>query len=227
MLDVVGETVEALCRYIQFVSDLDDCPLLVNGPTYNVRVSAIRFAAEIGLEKRVIYNSINYTFNEDEAEAIREAGVKTALVQAFNPGDPRPKGMVSIARKLLRLARNAGVEKTLLLTPVLDVPSIGLGAAGLRALKSEVGLPTGTVPLGVIGKWRETVRYGEDAKRLFRAGVLALSQAMGADFIIYGSVAKAEHVFPICALIDALIAYNARLQGFKILTRDHPFYKIL
>ena len=227
MLDVVGENSEALKKYIQFVSELDDCPILINGPNFNVRISSIKFAFEIGLEERVIYNSINYTFSEREAEALKDLGVKAALIQAFNPKNPRPKGMVSIIKELLKAAMDAGVDRALLLTPILDVPSIGLGAEGLWMIKNEVGLPTGTVPLGVIGKWKRSTEFGEVSKKMFWAGALALSQAMGADFIIYGSVAKARYVFPLCAMVDAVIAYNARMSGLKPLTRNHPLYKIL
>ena len=227
MLDVVGETIEALIKYVDFVSEVTSAPILINGPNVDVRVAASRYAIEVGLQDRIIYNSINYTLSCGEIKSIREIGLKTAIIQGFNPRDPRPRGMVSILRRLLEGAGEAGVEKPLLLTPVLDVPSIGFGARGVSLVKEEFGIPTGTVPVGVIGRWRRAVELGEDAKRIFRAGAVALAQAMGADFIIYGSVAKARSIFPVCAMIDAIIAYTARDFGIKPITRRHPLYTIL
>jgi len=227
MLDVVGETAEALTRYIDFVSEVTECPFLVNGTSAAVRVSAARHAVETGLEDRAIYNSINYTFGEWESEALRETGLRTALVQAFNPRDPRPRGMVTMLRRLLEEAERLGVENLLALTPVLDVPSIGFGVRGVYLVKEEFGVPTGTVPVGVVGRWRKIEEFGGDAKKVCRAGALALAQAMGADFLIYGSVAKARDVFPVCAMVDAVIAYNAKSMGIKPLTKNHPLYRVL
>ncbi|KYH41372.1 MAG: tetrahydromethanopterin S-methyltransferase subunit H [Candidatus Bathyarchaeota archaeon B26-2] len=130
-------------------------------------------------------------------------------------------------RRLLEEAERLGVENLLALTPVLDVPSIGFGVRGVYLVKEEFGVPTGTVPVGVVGRWRKIEEFGGDAKKVCRAGALALAQAMGADFLIYGSVAKARDVFPVCAMVDAVIAYNAKSMGIKPLTKNHPLYRVL
>jgi len=232
MLDVVGETAEALIRYIDFVADVTDVPFLVNGTEANVRISASRHVVEVGLQDRAVYNSINYTLGEEEIEAIKETGLKTALIQAFNPSNPLPNGMISIIqgsprkRGLLEGSLKAGIEKPLIFTPVLDVPAIGLGARGIYLAKEEFGLPTGTAPVGVVGRWKKVEHLGEYAKMVCRGGATTLAQAMGADFIIYGSAAKARNIFPVCAMIDAIIAYNARIYGIRPLTKNHPLYKI-
>ncbi len=232
MLDVVGENPKALKRYINFVSEATDSPFLINGPEMSVRVKAANYAREVGLQERAVYNSINYTLDEGEINAIKETGLKAAIVQAFNPRNPRPEGMLQILREtpekegLLAGALRAGVEKPLVFTPVLDVPSIGFGARGVYLAKEEFGMPTGTAPVGVVGRWNRVKGLGRHAKRVCRAGALTLAQSMGANFIIYGAVAKARDVFPVCAMIDATIAYNARNFGIKPLTRDHPIYRI-
>jgi len=232
MLDVVGETAESLIRYIDFVSEITDSPFLINGAEMPVRVSAALHAANVGLQDRAVYNSINYTLGKEEIEAIKETGLKAAIIQAFNPSNPLPNGMISILKGspknkgLLEGALKAGIEKPLIFTPVLDVPAIGLGARGIYLAKEEFGLPTGTAPVGVVGRWKKLEHFGGYAKMVCRGGATTLAQAMGADFIIYGSLAKARNVFPVCAMIDAIIAYNARIYGIRPLTRNHPLYKI-
>ena len=232
MLDVVGETVEALERYIDFISEVTEAPFLINGSEMSVRVKASNYAKEIGLLDRAVYNSINYTLGEEEITAMRNTGLKTAIVQAFNPRNPGPEGMLQVLKGepedegLLRKALRAGVEKPLVFTPVLDVPSIGFGARGIYLAKEEFGMPTGTAPVGVVGLWRKVAELGRHAKRECRAGAATLAQAMGADFMIYGSVAKAKNIFPVCAMVDAITAYNARASGLKPLTKKHPLYKI-
>jgi len=233
MLDVVGETSEALKRYIDFASEVTDAPLLINGPSAAVRLEASNHAASIGLEERMVYTSINCKVTEEEVAALAETGVKAAIVQAFNPRNPWVEGMrqqlvgTSGRAGLLEAASRSGVEKPLVLTPVLDIPSIGVAARAIYVLKDELGLPTGTAPIGAVAHWRKAREFGRSSKRLIRAAAATLAQSVGANFIIYGSLRRAADVFPACAVTDAMIAYNAAAVGIKPLTRDHPLHKIL
>jgi len=230
MVDVVGESSEALAKYLDFVADVTDAPILLNGLTAEIRVEALRYAAEAGLLDRVIYTSINYAVRREELELIRELGLEAALIQTFNPRNPMPRGslsMLSGENGLLTLSEKYGITKPLLLPPVLDVPSIGLAAEAIRLLKEEVGLPTGAAPCGVVGYWKKAREGGRYRKALCSASALALIQASGADFVIYGSIRKAPDVFPVCAMVDAIIAYTARMWGVRPLTRSHPLYKYL
>jgi tetrahydromethanopterin S-methyltransferase subunit H len=226
MLDIAGENPVALIKYIEFVSEVTNAPFLINGPEMSTRISAARYAVESGLKDRAIYTSVNYTIGDREIEAIKETGLKAAIVQSFNPKNPRPEGMMSMLRQLLDSASKAGIEKPLILTSILDVPSIGFGAQGISLAKEEWGMPTGTAPIGVVGQWSRVEEFGQYAKKMCRAGASALVQAMGADFIIYGSAAKARDIFPVCAMIDAVIAYNARNSGISPLTKNQPLNRI-
>lgn len=232
MIDVVGENSKALIRYIKFVSDVTDNPFLINGPNASVRIEVANYVREVGLQERAIYNSINYTLNDWEIEAIKKTELKVAIIQAFNPRNPHPDGMIQILKGnperegLISKALKAGIDKPLIFMPVLDVPSIGFGARGIYLAKEEFGMPTGTAPIGVVGRWSKAKGLKEHARVACRAGALALAQSMGSNFIIYGSIARAKSIFPVCAMIDAIIAYNARNFGIKPLTKNHPLYKI-
>jgi len=101
--------------------------------------------AEVGLQKRAIYNSIIYTLRDREMKAIKGTGSKAAIVQAFNLRNPRPEGMISVLKGdtemggLIEETYKAGIEKSLIFMPVLDVPSIGSGAQGIYLAKQEFG----------------------------------------------------------------------------------------
>jgi tetrahydromethanopterin S-methyltransferase subunit H len=233
MIDIFGETPTALGKYVEFVSEVTDAPFLLNAPTADARIQGTRAVGEIGLLDRTVYNSINYTLNEQEIESIKETGVKSALIQSMNPRNTRLGGMKEIIKKdtetgLLADSVRAGIERPLLLAPVYDVPSMGLGLKGVHLLKSEFGLPTGIPPVGIIGTWDRIEKLGKDIKNACRASALALSQYSGSDFIIYGSIAKAPDLFPACAMVDIIVAYITRqAYGTKLLTENHPFYKVL
>ena len=233
MVDVFGETPTSLEKYVEFVSEVTDAPFLLNAPTADARIQGTRFAGEIGLLDRTIYNSINYTLNEQEIEGIKKTGVKSALIQSMNPRNTKLEGMKEIIKKdtrtgLLIDSLRAGIERPLILAPVYDVPSMGLGVKGVHLLKSEFGLPTGIPPIGIIGTWDKIEGLGKDIKKACRASALALSQYSGSDFIIYGSIARAPDLFPACAMVDIIVAYITKQAfGTKLLTEDHPFFKVL
>jgi tetrahydromethanopterin S-methyltransferase subunit H len=226
MLDIVGENSKVLTKYIDFISNITDAPFLINGPNNSVRCAATQYAIEIGLKDKAIYNSINYTLGIEEVRAIKNTGIETAIVQAFNPKNPRPLGMISILEELMDGIKKTGIIKYLFFTPVLDVPSIGFGAYGTRLVKEKFGMPTGTAPIGVVGRWNKVKKLGPYNKKICRAAAATLTQSMGVDFLIYGSLAKAEDIFPVCSMNDAIIAYNMMNFGIKPITKNHPLYKI-
>ncbi len=171
---------------------------------------------------------------EEEIKAIKKYNIKSALIQSFNPRDPRISGMVDILRGkkdsegLIDKSQRAGLENILLFTSVFECPSIGVAARGIYTLKEEFGLPTGTAPVGVIGRWCiNNEKFNGNFKDACESAGVALAQAMGADFIIYGTLEKAEHIFPSVALVDTMISFNSRIT-FKTKTKieEHPINKL-
>ena len=225
MVDVVAETERAMESNLSFVAGATDSPLLVNATNADVRIHGIRHAKDIGIVDRVVYDSINYRIDDREVELIRDSGVQAALIQAFNPRNPTPAGMVEIIcgeGGLLERSREAGISKHLLFAPVLDLPSVGFAARGVSLLKSRTGCPSGTAPVGVVGRTGGISSMGLIAKQTSRSAVVSLCQSMGADFIIYGSIARAREMFPACAVVDAGIAYAARAEGVRSRSSSGP-----
>ena len=232
MLDIFAESIMVFREYIGFISELTDAPFLINGPNISVRLEMADYCIEVGLLDRTVYNSISYEDTEEEVFTIGKSGLKAAIIQSFNPRNPSPEGMIKILRGetcekgLIRKASKAGLEKLLVLTPGLEVPSIGYAVRTVYLAKKEFGMPVGTAAVGVVGGWKKARRFGRNAEKVCRAGAAALAQAMGADFVMYGSIANAKDVFPVCAMIDSIVAYTAKTLGLKPLTKDHPLYRI-
>jgi tetrahydromethanopterin S-methyltransferase subunit H len=233
ILDVVGITFDAFIKYIDFIADVTKAPFLVDGPSADVRIPAIKHAFEIGLDDRAIYNSIDYNVKENEISNLKEIGVKSSVILAFNPQNVWPEGRLEILRGapgkmgLLEAATKAGIEKPLIDTAVLDVPSIGLALDAITLVKNETGLPTGCAPSNAITTWKKVKREfsltGYDTCTA-SAGVMTLTA--GANFLLYGPIELANRVFPACAMADALIAYAGRRSGIKPKVSTHPLFKI-
>lgn len=226
MLDVEGSTHKALERYIEFAAEATDAPLLMGGPTSEVRSTGLRRVKEAGLADRVVYNSLMPGCGAEEIEHIKDAGVDSAVLFAYNVTDLTYRGRVERVTKLLDSVREYGLEKPLLDTFVMDIPSLGIAFRALIALKSELGLPTGCGPHNAVGLWKGLrKKMGTRSVRSIVASVNAFAAAAGADFILYGPIELADVVFPAVAMVDAAYALPSIQTGAK-LRRDHPLFRI-
>jgi tetrahydromethanopterin S-methyltransferase subunit H len=234
MLDIVGTSELALQKYIQFVAQISSEPLLLNAVSSELRIKLMKFINEIGLTSRVVYTTINYTLNKEELNGIKECNVDSAIIQSFNPRNPRISGMIDILEGkdmkegLINKTYKLGIKKLLLFTSVLELPSIGVAARGIYQLKERFGFPTGTAPVGVIGKWCiKNTDFKGNYKSACEIVGITLALAMGADFIIYGALEKAEYIFPSTAIADAMISRNSKITfKNKFDLKDHPLSKL-
>ncbi|MFX1492625.1 MAG: tetrahydromethanopterin S-methyltransferase subunit H [Promethearchaeota archaeon] len=233
IIDVVGSSVEALNRYVDFVSTITESPFLVDGPSAAVRIPVMRHLAETGLIKRAIYNSIDYAVEPDEIASLKEIGVESSVLMAFNPRNVWAEGRMEILegyegqKGLLEAANEGGIHNILVDTAVLDVPSIGISARAVYIIKSEYGFPVGCGPPNAITTWKKAKKeMGPYAYNTCLAGSGIITQSLGANFVLYGPIEEAEAVFPACAMADAIIAYNARRLGIRQKTKNHPLLKI-
>ncbi len=233
IIDVVGLSSDALIKYIDFVADVTEAPFLVDSFSPKVRLPAIEHAVKVGLGDRAIYNSIDNNVSSEEIDALKNLNLKCAVLMAYNPRNVWPEGRIEILKGwqgqtgLLEVAERAGIEKPLIDTAVLDVPSIGLAASAISMIKAEYGFPTGCAPSNAIAVWgRVKKEYGSHAYPASLAGSSVLTILMGADFVLYGPIRHAETVYPVCAMIDAITAYRARRLGIRPKVKNHPLYKI-
>ena len=226
MLDVEGATSEALRRYLEFAADVTDEPLLLGGPTPEVRIEALKWAGEVGLTNRIVYNSLLPGCGREELEAIRDAGVKCAILLAYNVSSLTSAGRLKALQELLEAVEGYGIEKTLLDTFVMDIPSLGIALQAIPEAKSRWGLPAGCGPHNAIGLWKGLKKkMGIKARRPAVAAVNAVAAALGADFLLYGPIEEAPYVYPAVAMVDAAYAFPAMRSGMK-LSREHPLFKI-
>jgi len=230
LLDVVGEYPEALIRYIEFVTSITDAPLLMDGVTAAVRIPVCQYLQESGIKERVIYNSIDFYSDAAELAAIKSAGIKQAVLLAYGPRALWPKDKLKLiagqmeTKNLLEKAEDAGVDKILIDTAVLDAPSIGISARAIYLIKEELGYPAGTAPCNAIYTWSKGKEFQAVKNSIIATS--AMIRTLGADFVLYGSIANAPIIFPAMALVDSCIAYNNRRE-FKIqLAENHPLTKI-
>jgi len=226
MLDVVGATPETMKKFVEFTASVTDVPILMDGPTVEAKIAGVKYATEVGLINRVVYNSLIPEYKQEEIEKIKEAGLRNALLLAYNPREFTTQGRIKAIRQLLKVAGEAGIDKTLLDTCVLDIPGLGMACRAAFELKNEFGLPVGCGAHNAVSLWKGLkTKMGKQAVKPAVASACVVAAAVGADFVLYGPAEDAGYVFPVIAMTDA--AYGYLLFEKKIaLDPKHPLYRI-
>jgi len=226
MIDVVASTPEAMRRYLEYVSDKTDIPILLGGITDKVRIAGLEYIREAGIADRIVYNSVNPHSRSEELEAIAKAGVSASILLTFGPGIIGWKQRVEAAERTIEKLRSYGIDKILVDTGVLDVPSLGSASMAIWSIKDRIGYPSGCGAHNAVASWRRLRRsMGRKVRDVCGISASILAVAAGADFILYGPIEYAKLVFPAIAMADAALSQVKMEDGFRI-DRLHPRYRI-
>jgi tetrahydromethanopterin S-methyltransferase subunit H len=226
MIDVVGASLPAMQKHLEFVIDHTKAPIMIDSPSAEIRIAGLAYAKEQGFFDRVIYNSINPSSKPDELQAVQSSGVKSAVFLAYNMKDFSSAGRINCIKELLDKRQEFGIEKVLIDTCVLDLPTLGSALRAMFELKNETGFPVGCGAHNAVALWRGLrTKMGEQAVKPCLASVNAVTAAVCADFILYGPINDANVVFPAVAMVDT--AYSQIPIEKKIqVPKTHPRYKI-
>jgi len=226
MVDVVAPTAEALVRELEFVAGATKVPIFLDGVTPQVRIEALPRVADLGIMERIVYNSLSPDFKAEEIEAMKKHGVENTVLLAYNPRDFTARGRVACIRDGLAKLTQAGVERVLVDTCVLDIPSLGSACRAIEQVKAELGSPCGCGAHNAIGTWKGLkTKMPRHAAAPSSAVATALAVAAGADFVLYGPLAESEFVFPCTALANT-VAARTEIEAGRRPERSHPMYRI-
>lgn len=226
MVDVVASTPEAMRRYLDYVSNNTSIPILLGGITDKVRIAGLEYVREAGIADRIVYNSVNPHSRDDELEAINKADVSAAILLTFGPGIIGWRHRVEAAERFIEKLKGYGIDKILIDTGVLDVPSLGSASMAIWSIKDRIGYPSGCGAHNAVASWRSLRRsMGREVRDLCGVSASILAVAAGADFILYGPIEYSTLVFPAIAMVDAALS-QVKLEGGSRVDRTHPRYRI-
>jgi len=233
IIDVLGESVEALTRYVEFVMKNTKAPFLLDSISPAVRLGALKqIGKDPEVQKRLIYNSIEEHYSEEELSVIKDNGIKTAVILAFSNKALKPKARIKLLtgdekkEGLIDAAKRAGIEQFLVDPGVLDVASASWTSEAINVVKEEFGYPGGCAPSNAVYLWKKMRSKGTPFFEVAGASVFTYPVTQGADFILYGPMMNAPWVYRAMATTDAMMAYNNKLTGIKLGTSEHPLLKI-
>ena len=238
LVQVFGQTEEALVKYLEFVGDISDAPFLIDSTSGEARMAGAKYATEAGLSERAIYNSINMAAEAEEIEAVKESDISASIVLGFNPMNATVEGKIgiwedgdgTIDQGLLQMSEECGITKPLMDTAVTPLgQGAGVAARTSFAVKSKWGLPVGSGIHNVPSAWdwlREYKKEHKEAWPVCDIGSNIVQQMVGGDFVLFGPIENAKIDFPACAMADIFIAEAAKDMGTEPV-EDHPINKML
>jgi tetrahydromethanopterin S-methyltransferase subunit H len=227
IIDVVGSFPNALVKYIDFIVDAVDSPFLIDGTTEAVRIAGLKYATEIGVIDRAIYNSITPEIKTEELEAIKESGIKTAILLTLNSKNPTLQGRIETLDSLLKLAEEAGVQQFLIDTTIIDIPDPGVCAKACYLEKEKYGYPAGCGAHNAVDRWRQIKKLESNVKLIATTVANIFPIALGANFALYGPIKNASEAYEMIAIADAYVSY-CMSQEFKIKpeSKIHPITRV-
>jgi [methyl-Co(III) glycine betaine-specific corrinoid protein]---tetrahydrofolate methyltransferase len=226
IIDVIADTGEAMINYIEFIADHYSSPMLVDSALPKARMEAIRHFAKTEVAPRLIYNSLDNHYAEEELACIKDSGIKSAVVLAFSTKAVRHGDRVKLLEKdLLGAAQRAGLENLLIDVSVMDIPSVGWATQAIWQIKNALGYPSGCAPSNALYMWTKLRERGSPPFEATASVVFGTTVSWGADFVLYGPTRNAPWFYPACAAIDSMLAYGAQTSGIRV-GKEHPLYKI-
>jgi tetrahydromethanopterin S-methyltransferase subunit H len=226
MFDVVGATPEAMRKNLEFMARTTKAPLLIDGTTVDVRLAGLEYAAQAGIQDRVVYNSIQPEVGDEELAAIEKAGVQAALLLTYYMLDFTAAGRVHCVKEFLPRAQQAGIRKLIIDTCVLDLASFGQAMSAMHDIKDQFGLPVGGGVHNALAMWRGLKsKMGPQAKDPCHAAAIAATVAIGADFVLYGPVEDAKFIFPAAAMVDTALSQLA-MERDENPVANHPRFRV-
>jgi tetrahydromethanopterin S-methyltransferase subunit H len=227
IVDVCASWCEAFPKFVDFVANTVKGPFTIDGTTAEVRMAGAKHVCEAGLSDRVVYNSINPETRDDEIAAVRDAGIKAAILLALNAKNPTISGRMAVIDKLLERAKSAGVEKLLVDTTVLDIPDPGPAGKTAYLVKERYGLPCGCGAHNAVEMWFKRKKLEPDAQLTSSVVANVVPIVMGSSFMLYGPVGNASRMYVPIAVTDAYVAYTM-MQEYNIrpLVNTHPLFRI-
>lgn len=228
ILDVIGDSPEALIKHVDFVAEECELPMFMDGPTPTIRSEAAKHVGEIGLQDRVIYNSIESSTKQVdiEIEAIRDANIKAAVLLSIDTRNLTLQGRLDALEENLEVAEKAGIEMPMVDPAVIDIPDSGFAARAIYEIKNRYGIPAGCSPHNEVIRWEMNNPLSPDSKLLRQAVANSSIIFFGADFNLYGTIHSAPEMYEVVSIADAYVGYGAQMGEMRRPSSDHPLYRI-
>jgi len=227
MLDIVCTNSQNARNYLEFAADVTCMPILIDAVSDEAALSGLECTKELGIVERTIFNSINPETKQQIYMKIRDVGLGSAIVLTYSTRALISSNeRVKLLDTLIPKVKEAGIKKILVDTVVMDISTLGLACKAIYKVKDQYDYPTGCGAHNAIDSWKALKKKRDKQLSTACSSIVnGLPVAIGADFVLYGPINMAEHIFPTISLIDASYGQVIMEEG-KRPSPNHPRFKI-
>lgn len=218
MLDVVSASPNAVVKYLEFISTVTRMPILIDTPSKEAMEAAFKFVKDAGLIDRVVYNSLTARSRDEEFDLLRKYDVRASVLLLYTERVVDVDARLKNLEVLLEKTKIYGIDKVLVDTFVIDVPSLSAAIRTIVEVKSKYGLPCGAGAHNAISSQRKSFkeRFGVDGTRACELSSNLAPIVLGADFLLHGPIEAAGEVFPAVYTIYTSYRYIGRRKELLI-----------
>ncbi|ATW25480.1 tetrahydromethanopterin S-methyltransferase subunit H family protein [Candidatus Formimonas warabiya] len=229
LVAMVATSADEMKSYIDFYLSVSSRPFGIDMWVEKARLEAIHYVAELGLQDKVLYNSIT-PWDKDipgQVAQLKELGIKNVVVQVFDEGNQTPAGRVYSLKKMMAAIGEDTFPTVLVDTSVMNLPAISFSALACKLIKQETGLPAGVAASNGTYMWKEAREmWGADGFSAMNFSAQAISTVLWSDFLFYGPIVAAPKAFPAMVSAALMLATLAYEETGKLPTHpQHPLFK--
>jgi tetrahydromethanopterin S-methyltransferase subunit H len=168
---MVANSGDEMKGYVDFYVETTDMPFAIDMWNLDPRIEATRYVAELGLQDRLLYNSVT-VWSPDvpaEVEVIRDLGIKHVVTVVMDMANQLPSGRISSLDDMMQKLAPGNFESIIVDTSVMNLPSTGICALSNRLVKEKYGLPAGAASANGSYMWQKAM--WKDKKETWRVGL--------------------------------------------------------
>lgn len=201
MLDVIAEEPAAMERYLDFILNHYQGPLVIDG-FLDARMRALQYCRDHGIMERIIYDSI-WQNPPEEIEIIKDTKVKSAIIFAWDAGAQIcdvtrrylliTQGLKKDKKGLIPLAQDLGIKQLLIDNVLTDFVSLADAIETNILVKKQLGYPVGCGPGNIA--YRISRFQKEKTTQVVREASLIAVAQLFSDFLLFGPIERARTAF--------------------------------
>ena len=226
-LDVILSYESCITPVLDFVADITDVPIFLDAPTFDLKVPALAHVQEMGIQDRLVFNSITPDSHDEELQLVLESQIKNIVLLAMETSKWTTEGRMDVIEQLVKRTEAAGLGECNFLVDgcVIDFTSLGLAMSAMAEVKNIYGFPVGSGAHNAVDTWRNLKEKFGDMKMYASVVASTITLGAGADFLLYGPSQHADIIYPAAAFVKAAQSQLLFDEG-KMAPMGHPVFKI-
>ncbi len=226
LVDLEARTADEMKAYLDFYLGVSDAPFAIDMWNAKARMEVARHIASLGIQDKVLYNSLTHFDNNlaDSATELKGLGFRHVVVQTYQKAAMLPEETLKSLDEMLTIIGPDTFDSVLVDTASVNLPAIAFSCLASRLVKERFGLPAGCCPTAGTFSWKKArALWGEEGLKVIDVAEHALSSLMWNDFLFCGPIARAPRMFPALAATEMIRAvFRAYETGNLPEERSNP-----